>query len=174
MTETKYTIEQFEAEFENASPEKKNELLEKAMDTLDIEDPIVKETLIKRHREDLEDLKCQMAIDDNERCVKDIDSGTLETFKCIKSYPGHINTSVGLRYYVKIDDVAPNLREQFLSMVDAGKIGDSAISSILERINGMKSLVYIYSDNGIGTLKKKSLFNSKYGEFSEYFEKVSK
>lgn len=166
MTETKYTLEQFEIDMENASPEKKSELIEKAVDTLDI-DPTDKDTILKKHREDLEDLKLQLEIEDNERCIKEIENGKLGTYTCIKDYTP-ANASAGQNYFVKIDAVSTELKEKFSGLESP------AMTIIMERINGMKDLTYIYSDGGIGTLKKKYLFNNKYGDFSEYFENNQK
>lgn len=162
MTETKYTLEQFELDMENASPDKMADILMNAVDNLDVTDPIVKETL-EKYREDFMDIKAQMDIDENDKCNKDIESGTLTLYKCIKDYPfGSFN--VGQNYYVKIDDVSADLKAKW----DLTQHSEQ----IVNIINTMRPITWIYSDDGIGTLKKRTLFISGSGDFSEFFEKA--
>jgi hypothetical protein len=52
-----YTVEQFEIDFDNSySLESKREVLEKALDTFDVSDSEIKETLLK-YKESLKDLQ---------------------------------------------------------------------------------------------------------------------
>jgi len=160
MTETEYTLDQFELDFENAvNIESKHEVLTKALDTFDSSDPIVKETLLK-YRDELKDLKADMAVEEDIRCNKDIDSGELDLYTCIKESNG---CTVGHNYYVRIDDVKSML---------SGKWSESGTDEMKAKIDSMKPLIWIYIDNGIGTLKKKSLFGILTDKvFSEYFVK---
>lgn len=169
MTETKYTLEQFEIEFENSSFEKKVDIVLDLThsfitrrDTLKESDDEIKET-IRRWKDEISDIKSQMDIEENDKCNKDIESGTLTLFKCIKDYPfGSFN--VGQNYYVKIDDVASDLKAKWDLTQHSEKI--------VNIINTMRPITWIYSDSGIGTLKKRTLFISGSGDFSEFFEKV--
>ena len=172
------TLEQFEIDFENtSSPEQKTELLMSAIDSLDVFDPIVKETLLK-YREDLQDLKNQMDIEENERCVADIESGKLDLYKCIKSGSGY---NIGETYYVKIDELS-KLRPKAKTDSADTSVAETQdlLSQLIERsdevakyTSGIKPLIWVYRDKGIGTLKKKNIFSLVKGlDFSEYFEKV--
>jgi len=158
MTETKYTLEQFELDMENASPAKMADILMNAVDNLDVTNPIVKETL-EKYKEELMDIKAQIEIEENDKCNKDIESGSLTLYKCIKEYPfGSFN--VGQNYYVKVDDIASDLKSKWDS------------EQIVNIINNMKPITWIYSDEGIGSMKKRTLFVSESGDFSEFFEKA--
>ena len=155
MTET-YTIEQFELDFENAANiNSKREVLANAIDILDVSDPEVKET-ISKYREELKDLVSDMAIEEDARCNKDIDSGELELYTCIKEVDGFTK---GHNYYVKVDGISSVLSDKW------SEVGSDLIKSV---ITNMKPLIWIYSDNGLGTLKKKNTFDKV---FSEYFVK---
>lgn len=46
-----YTIEQFEIDYDNSSEDKREDILNKAIDNLDLSDPYVKDILLK-YRED--------------------------------------------------------------------------------------------------------------------------
>lgn len=192
MTETEYTLDQFELDFENAvNIDAKHEVLTKALDVFDPFDPIVKETLLK-YRDELKDLKAANDIEEDIRCNKDIDSGELDLYTCIKESNG---CTVGHNYYVRIDDVKSmlsdkwsesalmehNLRDlKILITGGAGFIGshlaeffvNAGTDEMKAKIASMKPLIWIYIDNGIGTLKKKSLFGILTDKvFSEYFVK---
>jgi hypothetical protein len=102
MTETEYTLDQFELDFEDASNlEIKREVLSKALDNFDCSDPIVMETLSK-YIVELKDLRSYMDIEEDIRCNKEITSGELELYTCVKKTNSCI---VGDNYYVRIDDV---------------------------------------------------------------------
>lgn len=168
MTETEYTLDQFELDFEDASNlEIKREVLSKALDNFDCSDPIVMETLSK-YREELKDLKSDMDIEEDARCNKDIDSGVLELYTCIKEVNEFV---VGQNYYVKTDSFSKSLGDKW---------SETGSADILAKILSMKPLIWIYTDNGIGTLKRKSIFiDVTNGEmkdatesFSEHFVKL--
>lgn len=81
------------------------------VDNLDVTNPIVKETL-EKYKEELMDIKTQIEIEENDKCNKDIESGSLTLYKCIKEYPfGSFN--VGQNYYVKVDDIASDLKSKW-------------------------------------------------------------
>jgi len=156
---TEYTIEQFESDFEDASFDKKVDILKNALDIFDTSNPEVKEVLLK-FKNEISDIKEQMDIEQDIKCNKDIDSGTLQLYKCIKELDGYV---VGHTYYVKIDDVK--------SLYSSSQVISDKLKGFIDSI---KPIIWIYKDNGIGTLKYKTLFfNGKDSEnFSEYFEKI--
>lgn len=101
-----------------------------------------------------------MAVEEDIRCNKDIDSGELDLYTCIKESNG---CTVGHNYYVRIDDVKSMLSDKW---------SESGTDEMKAKIASMKPLIWIYIDNGIGTLKKKSLFGILTDKvFSEYFVK---
>jgi len=150
-----YTIEQFELDFDEASTyEQKNEVILRSLDLLDIKDIDVKETILKL-RNELKDYQLEMNKEEDVSCNRDIESGSCELYKCIKSID---NLLEGYNYYVKIDDVKSKYTEA---------LGDIP-ESIKEYIDSIKPLIWIISDNGIGTLKTKNVFTEN---FSDYFQK---
>ncbi len=165
-----YTLEQFEIDMEKASPEQMEDILMKGIDNLNVLDPLVKEAL-SEYRQELEFLKEQMSIDVDADCNKDIDSGDLTLYKCIKDFPLY-GIKADQNYYVKEDDV----REANLSRFKDVNPSES-LNIILERINNMTPIYWVYIDSGLGTLKRKVSFGtdptSKAGSFTEHFEKFS-
>jgi hypothetical protein len=150
-----YTLEQFESDFDVAdSIDDKNKVLEKALDNFDVFDPEVKETLLK-FRNEIKDYQLEMKKEEDLSCNKDIESGSCELYKCIKSINNFVE---GMTYYVKIDDVRGKYTEALGETPDA----------IREYISNIKPLIWIISDNGIGTLKTKNVFLDN---FSDYFQK---
>ena len=155
-----YTLEQFESDFEDATFDEKVVILNKALDTFDVSDPDVKECLLK-HKDYIQDYLAIQAEEENIKCEKDIESGNLQLFTCKNEVPG-FDYKVGSNYYVKIDDVKSMYSEsQFSEMSE----------EIKNYINGVKPVIWIYTDNGIGTLKYRNVFVPNKGEFSNYFEK---
>jgi methionine synthase II (cobalamin-independent) len=144
--DSSYTLEQFESDFDGAdSIEDKNKVLEKALDNFaDVNEPEVKETFLK-FRNHLEDYRLEMKKEVDASCNSDIESGSCELYKCIKSVDNFVE---GYNYYVKIDDV----RTKYIEAL--GEIP----GAIKEYISNIKSLIWIISDNGIGTLKTKNIF----------------
>ena len=150
-----YTLEQFESDFDGAdSIEDKNKVLEKALDNFDVTDSEVRETLLK-FRNEIKDYQLEMKKEEDLSCNRDIDSGSCELYKCIKSINNFVE---GMTYYVKIDDVRGKYTEAL------GETPDD----IKEYISNIKPLIWIISDNGIGTLKTKNVFLDN---FSDYFQK---
>jgi methionine synthase II (cobalamin-independent) len=150
-----YTIEQFELDFDEASSyEQKNEVILRSLDLLDIKDIEVRETILK-FRSEIKDYQLEMKKEADVSCNKDIESGSCELYKCIKSIDNFIE---GYNYYVKIDDVRTKYIEALGETPDA----------IKEYVSNIKPLIWIISDNGIGTLKTKNVFLDN---FSDYFQK---
>jgi len=164
MTEN-YTIEEFESEFEDApNLESKHGILTKALDIFDVNDPIVKETLLK-HKQDLIDLKSELAKEEDSKCNSDIDNDLVELYTCIKKIPGDvINTfngecEVGSRYYIKVDDIVASLDAKWCEV---------ATDEMKEFISKMKPNIWVYMDSGIGTLKYREILR---GDLTDYFTK---
>lgn len=154
-----YTIEQFEIDFESApNPEAKSEVLYKALDNLNVEDPNVKEVL-GQYKNELKDIREQMVTDENTFCENAIREGKFEVYECVKSLEPF---EKGGSYYVMIDDVA--------KVYEASITADNPI--IKEYISKIKPLAYIIVDNGIGTPKRRSVFPKNEYDFNEYFVKL--
>jgi hypothetical protein len=154
-----YTIEQFEIDFESApNPEAKSEVLYKALDNLNVEDPNVKEVL-GQYKNELKDIRDQMVTDENTFCENAIREGKFEVYECVKSLEPF---EKGGSYYVMIDDVA--------KVYEASITADNPI--IKEYISKIKPLAYIIVDNGIGTPKRRSVFPKNEYDFNEYFVKL--
>ena len=150
-----YTIEQFESDFEEASTyDQKNDVILRSLDLLDVKDIEVKETILKL-RSELKDYQLEMKKEDDASCNMGIESGSFELYKCIKSIDNFVE---GMTYYVKIDDVKSKY-------MDA--LGETP-EAIKEYVSNIKPLIWIISDNGIGTLKMKNIFTEN---FSDYFKK---
>lgn len=150
-----YTIDQFESDFEEASSyDQKNEVILRSLDLLDIRDIEVREVILKL-RYELKDYQLEMNKEEDVSCNRDIEAGSCELYKCIKSISNFVE---GYSYYVKIDDVKSKYTEA---------LGDIP-ESIKEYIDSIKPLIWIISDNGIGTLKTKNVFTEN---FSDYFQK---
>ena len=115
-----YTIEQFEIDYENSSPLKKEELLIKILDSPSIKNedgelkPEVMDVL-REHREDLIDLKLSLDIENDIRFTKDIESGKASLYKCVKSPLDKIK--IGQSYYILIDDVSSELLSKWISEI---------------------------------------------------------
>ena len=156
MIET-YTIKQFESDFENApNLESKHKVLTKALDIFDSNDSIVKESLTK-HKNELMDLKSELAKEEDAKCNSDIDNELVELYTCIKEIPSG-NCKVGGRYYIKVDDLSSVLDEKWSAV---------ATDEMKEFISKMKPTLWVYLDNGIGTLKYREVLK---GELIDYFE----
>ena len=157
MIETSYTIEQFESDFENAANlENKHVVLTNALNIFDDNDPIIKEYLLK-HKTDLIDLKSELSKEEDIKCNIDIDNDLVELYTCIKEIPSG-SCKVGSRYYIKVDN---------LSVLD-GRWSEVATDEMREFISKMKPIIWIYLDNGIGTLKYREILKD---ELTDYFEK---
>jgi hypothetical protein len=160
-----YTIEQFELDFEDApNLEAKRDVLRTALETFDVSDIDIKETLLK-YKEYLIDLRSIEREEEDIRCNSDIDNGLVELYTCIKEIPSNvINTynavcEVGNRYYIKVDDVVLSLGEKWAEV---------ATDEMKDLISKMNPTIWVYMDNGIGTQKFREVL---IGELNEYFSK---
>ena len=164
-----YTIEQFEIDFENSyTVESKREVLEKALDAFDFSDSEIKETILK-YKDDLKDLQTEMKVEEDLKCKSDIENGVAQLYTCIKDYDGlgfmnlfNITLKSGSNYYINYDDV----KNRYVPKGSEEDIPDF----VKEYASNLKPLVSVYLDNGIGTLKYRSLFLE--GDFENYFKKA--
>jgi hypothetical protein len=163
MKNMEYTIEQFEIDFENSyTVESKREVLEKALDAFDFSDANIKETILK-YKDDLKDLQTEMKVEEDLKCKSDIENGVAELYTCIKDYDGLGLTLIsGTNYYINYDDV----KSKYVPKGSEEDIPDF----VKEYVSNIKPLISIYLDNGIGTLKFRSLFLED--DFENYFTKV--
>jgi hypothetical protein len=159
-----YTIEQFEIDFDNSySLDSKREVLEKALDTFDVSDSDIKETLLK-YKDTLKDLQTEMKIEEDLKCKSDIENGVAELYTCIKDFDGlGLNLKSGTNYYINYDDV----KSKYVPKGSEEDIPDF----VKEYVSNIKPLIYVYLDNGIGTLKFRSIILLE-DDFENYFTKV--
>ena len=149
----KYTIEQFELDFENApNLEQKHDILTKAFSEIDI-NPITKE-LLSNYKIEIMDLKSDLDKEEDIRCNNDIDNGLVSLYTCIKETSG---CELGNRYYLKISDLS-TLNERW---------SEVATDEMRKIIDNMKPTTWIFLDSGIGTKKYRVVFT---GDISEHFE----
>lgn len=165
-----YTIEQFQIDFELATTDEKSELLIKALDNLDINDPDVKE-ILSQYKSELKDIRDQMVIDENDFCDKAIQDGKFEVYKCI--HPVEKFEMDG-SYYVMIDDVAKVYEANIIPVPEFLKTYEPNVENpiIKEYISKIKPLIYIIVDNGIGTPKRRSVFPRSEFNFDNHFVKL--
>ena len=150
-----YTIEQFIEDFEMAqTPDAKQALFQTLIESdIDLEDN--KELLIE-YRAQIADLREQLHIEEDIKINDLIDRGSMVLMTCIKAIDEFVE---GSSYYVMIDDVKSKYTESF---------GDDIPQALKDYLNGIKPLVWIVNDSGIGTLKFRTLINF---ELSDYFTK---
>ena len=151
-----YTIEQFIEDFEAAqTPDAKQALFQTLIESdIDLEDN--KELLIE-YRAQIADLREQLHIEEDIKINDLIDRGSMVLMTCIKAIDEFVE---GSSYYVMIDDVKSKYTESF---------GDDIPQALKDYLNGIKPLVWIVNDSGIGTLKYRKLVTDF--EFSDYFTK---
>ena len=151
-----YTIEKFVEDFDDAqTPEAKQEVLLKLLDS-DI-DLVENKEVIKEYRAQIQDLKEQLDIEADAVINIQIEQGFVELYTCNKSVNEFVE---GCRYYVQIDDVRSKYTNSFEGDVP---------QAMKDYFNGIKPLIWIVIDNGIGTLKDKRLVTDF--EFTEHFNK---
>ena len=151
-----YTIEQFIEDFEMAqTPDAKQALFQTLIES-DIDLVDNKELLIE-YRAQIADLREQLHIEEDIKINDLIDKGSMVLMTCIKSVDEFVE---GSSYYVHIDDVKSKYTESF---------GDDIPQALKDYLNGIKPLVWIVNDSGIGTLKYRKLVTDF--EFSDYFTK---
>jgi hypothetical protein len=155
-----YTIEQFIEEFEEAqTPDAKQEVMLRLLDS-DIDLVDNKELLIE-YKAQIQDLKEQISIEEDIKINDLIENGSMELYTCTKIVNEFVE---GNRYYVQIDDVKSKYTESFERSYFY--IPDS----IKEYVENIKPLIWIITDNGIGSLKYKVLVTDF--DFSEHFTKA--
>jgi hypothetical protein len=151
-----YTIEQFIEEFEMAqTPDAKNEVLLKLLDS-DIDVVDNKELLIE-YKAQIADLREQINIEEDIKINDLIDKGLMSLYTCTKSVNEFVE---GSNYYVEIDDYKSKL-----VAIEGIDIPDA----IKAYVSGIKPLIWIVTDSGIGSLKYKVLVTDF--DFSEHFNK---
>ena len=151
-----YTIEQFVEDFDDAqTPEAKQEVLLKLLDS-DI-DVVENKEIIKEYRSQIQDLREQLDIEADAVINIQIEQGFVELYTCNKGVNEFVE---GSRYYVHIDDYKSKL---------VAIEGIDIPQAIKDYVSGIKPLIWIVTDNGIGTLKYKRLVTDF--EFSEHFNK---
>ena len=165
MKETEqYTYDKFKEDFEDAqTPEAKQEAIFTLLDS-DIDVKEYKED-IQEYRAQLQDLKNQMEVEEDASIDAGIENGTFKLYTCIEDVNQY---KAGSNYYVKVDSIKTRYTAALI-----GDASESEIpSEIKEYFNGLKDLIWIVTDDGIGTLKKKNLVVGKTFEnfdFSKHF-----
>ena len=160
MKETEqYTYEKFKEDFEDAqTPEAKQEAIFTLLDS-DIDVKEYKED-IQEYRAQLQDLKNQMEVEEDASIDTGIENGTFKLYTCIEDVDQY---KTGSNYYVNVDSIK--------TRYTAALIGDASESEIPSRIQeyvaGLKDLIWIVTDDGIGTLKNKNLVLDF--DFSKHF-----
>ena len=176
-----YTLDTFEQEFSEAqSEEEKQEIFNKLLDSdIDFTIPENKERMVEYHAQ-LEDYRQDLKVQDDYLINIELEMfpGKWQLYTCIKDVNVCTN---GSNYYVKIDDLAKQYQDT------DGEVPEA----IAEYVSKIKPLIWIITDNGIGTLKSKNLFIDQknlqefedlvsktfidiedvYGKFYEYFTK---
>ena len=174
-----YTIEQFIEEFEEAqTPDAKQEVMLRLLDSdIDLRDQwhLDNKELLIEYKAQIEDLREQINIEEDIKINDLIENVLMELYTCkcavkqekqpyfwaTKSVDEFVE---GSNYYVQIDDVKSKYAESFENSYFY--IPD-AIKAYVENI---KPLIWIVTDNGIGSLKYKVLVTDF--DFSEHFTKA--
>lgn len=157
-----YTLDTFEKEFNEAQSEKeKQDVFNKLLNSnIDFTDPENKERMVE-YRAQLQDYRQELQIEDDYLINLELEMfpGKWQLYTCIKD----VNVcTTGKNYYVKIDDLAKQYQDA------EGEIPEA----IAEYVSKIKPLIWIVTDNGIGTLKSRDLFIEEvYGKFDEHFTK---
>ena len=160
MKETEqYTYEKFKEDFEDAqTPEAKQEAIFTLLDS-DIDVKEYKED-IQEYRAQLQDLKNQMEVEEDASINTGIENGTFKLYTCVEDINQY---KVESNYYVKVDHIKTRYTAALI-----GEGSESEIpSQIQEYVAGLKDLIWIVTDDGIGTLKKKNLVLDF--DFSKHF-----
>jgi methionine synthase II (cobalamin-independent) len=146
------TIEQIIENFDDAqTPDAKQNIIDSIDESLITEHAEV----IKELKNQVGDLKDQLAEEEDAKINSDIEEGLMSLYTCTKSVNGFVE---GNSYYVKVDDTKAKYIESFGEVPEA----------LVDYINNIKPIVWVVTDNGIGSLKYKVLVDF---EFSEYFTK---
>jgi hypothetical protein len=162
METVNYTYEKFKEEFEEAqTPEAKQKVLITLLDS-DIDVKEYKED-IQEYRAQLQDLKNQMEVEEDNSINTGIENGDFKLYTCTEDVDQY---KVGCNYYVKVDEIKKRYTTALVGD-ETYKNEDEIPEKIKEYVAGLKDLIWIITDNGIGTLKKKNLVTDF--DFSKYF-----
>ena len=147
-------LQKFQEDFHNAiSIETKKNLLDNLINnTQPDNDEII--DIISDYQNYLKDFQETQAQIQDKQIIEDIDNGKYQLMTCIKSTD---DLTCGNHYYVKIDDMRSQLMEQWQN---------NLTPVILNYINGIKSIIWVIVDDGLGTLKRKIKLD---GECNQYF-----
>lgn len=96
-------------------------------------------------------LSIEAEIEEDQKCNADLDAGLTSLFTCIKPWD---NCKVGSQYNIRVDNLATDLSDQWSGTPFEKFIQDIPV------------VYWVYVDGGLGTPKKRVIFN---GNFSEYF-----
>jgi hypothetical protein len=157
-----YTLDLFEKEFNEAQSEtEKTNVFNRLLDSdIDFTDPDNRERLVE-YRAQLQDYREELKIQDDYLINLELEMfpGKWQLYTCTKSVYGY---NEGHNYYVKIDDMAKQYQD------NEGEVPEV----IADYVSKIKPLVWLVTDNGIGTLKSRNLFVEEiYGKFNEHFTK---
>jgi len=166
-------LEDFQIKMSNSSPDEMGDIIEQMLDSkeIDFENEEVRES-IREYRDQLEDYRNDVKAEQDKTCNEWIESGKCDLYLCKKDIQYLCKKDIqwwksGNRYYVRIDDTKSQAISNLKEVMDRLK------PEVIERINSMKPLFWVISDNGIGTLKSRHLFTTQDGEiFEDYFEKI--
>jgi len=160
MKETEqYTYEKFKEDFEEAqTPEAKQEAIFTLLDSnIDVKE--YKED-IQEYRAQLQDLKNQMEVEEDASINTGIENGNFKLYTCIEDVDQY---KAGINYYVKVDPIKTRYTAALI-----GEGSESEIPSQIQKyVGGLKDLIWIVTDEGIGTFKKKNLVRDF--DFSKHF-----
>ncbi len=161
METENYTYEKFKEDFEDAqTPEAKQEAIFTLLDS-DIDVKEYKED-IQEYRAQLQDLKNQMEVEEDASINTGIENCDFKLYTCTEDVNGNfVQYKAGNNYYVKVDHIK--------TRYTAALIGDEdeIPAKIKDYVAGLKDLIWIVTDDGIGTLKRKNLVTDF--DFSKHF-----
>jgi hypothetical protein len=161
MKTENYTYEKFKEDFEDAqTPEAKQEAIFSLLDS-DIDVKEYKED-IQEYRAQLQDLKDQMEVEEDASIDAGIEKGDFKLYTCIEDVIGNFSKyKAGNNYYVKVDEI----KKKYTTALVGDE--DEIPAKIKDYVAGLKDLIWIVTDNGIGTLKRKNLVLDF--DFSKHF-----
>ena len=160
-----YTIEDFQIEMQSVeTPQEMTGVIDKLLDSdIDVSNPEIKEMILE-YRSQIEDYRKDMMFEEDKKCSDWIESGKCELYICKKDIQWFKS---GNRYHVRVDDTKSQYLENIKDIIDRLQ------PEVIEKLTSMKPLIWVISDNGIGTLKSSHVFTKQNGEiFEDYFEKL--
>lgn len=155
-----YTIEQFQQDFEIApNTSAKSDVLNKALNELDLSNPEVKE-ILTQYRDEFKDYREQLVEEENTLCNSLIERGEYEVYLCKEDL---FEFQKGSPYYIKVDDVA--------------KVYEGSITAenpiIKEYISKIEPMIWVIVNDGVGTKSRRVSYPKSVLRFEEVFEKIS-